>query len=179
RDAKEQLEKAKNELREAEIDFDEDIEVGAMIEIPSAVVIADHLAREVDFFSIGTNDLVQYATAVDRVNDRVASLYQPTHPAVISMIRDTVDAAHRNGIWCGICGEAAGDLEMTPIWIGLGVDELSVGSAQLLRTRRAISSLDSTECQEWAKELHELGTSNEIREKCRALASEKYSDLIL
>ncbi|HRQ88933.1 MAG TPA: phosphoenolpyruvate--protein phosphotransferase, partial [Bacteroidia bacterium] len=127
--AKEQLEAAKRELREAGIAFDEAIETGAMIEIPSAVLIADHLAKEVDFFSIGSNDLIQYTTAVDRVNDRVAHLYQPTHPAVVAMIRETVEAAHRNGIWCGICGEVASDLVLAPVWVGLGVDELSVGVA--------------------------------------------------
>ncbi|MDP4638656.1 MAG: phosphoenolpyruvate--protein phosphotransferase, partial [Verrucomicrobiales bacterium] len=129
--ARVQLEMAKEELKAQRIPYDDKIEVGAMIEIPSAVMIADHLAREVDFFSIGTNDLVQYSTAVDRINDRVAHLYQPYHPAVIAMIRETVEAAHRNGIWCGICGEVASDILMAPIWIGLGVDELSVGAAQL------------------------------------------------
>lgn len=178
-EAREQLELAKEELRGDGIAFEENIEVGAMIEIPSAVMIADHLAREVDFFSIGTNDLVQYTTAVDRVNDRVASLYQPTHPAVVAMIRETVAAAHRNGIWCGICGEAASDLVMTPIWVGLGVDELSVGSAQLLRTRRAISTLDSEECSEWVQSLQPLGTAAQIQEKCRAMAESKYPELLI
>ncbi|MDF1659851.1 MAG: phosphoenolpyruvate--protein phosphotransferase [Verrucomicrobiales bacterium] len=178
-EAKVQLELAKSELRDENTEFDEEIEVGAMIEIPSAVLIADHLAREVDFFSIGTNDLVQYTTAVDRVNDRVASLYQPTHPAVVSMIKQTVEAAHRNGIWCGICGEAASDLEMTPIWVGLGVDELSVGSAQLLRTRRAISTLDSTACGEWIKGIAEAGTAKQIQETCHEMAKANYPELLL
>jgi len=179
RGARRELEKAKNELREAGVAFDEKIEVGAMIEIPSAVMIADHLAREVDFFSIGTNDLIQYTTAVDRVNDRVAHLYQPFHPAVIAMIRETVEAAHRNGIWCGICGEIAGDLLLTPVWVGLGVDELSVGGAQLLRTRRAISRLDTNTCRIMTDRLRTLGTSAEVRSFCAELAEVAYPELLL
>lgn len=177
--ARAQLELAKEELRLIAVPFDEAIEVGAMIEIPSAVMIADHLAREVDFFSIGTNDLVQYTTAVDRVNDRVAHLYQPYHPAVIAMIRETVDAAHRNGIWCGICGEVASDILMAPIWIGLGVDELSVGAAQLLKTRRAISRLDSTLCREMTERLKSCGTSGAVRGHCLDMAGKAYPELIL
>lgn len=176
--AKAQLEIAKEELRNEAIVFDEKIEVGVMIEIPSAVLIADHLAKEVDFFSIGTNDLVQYTTAVDRINDRVAHLYQPYHPAVIAMIRETVEAAHRNGIWCGICGEVASDIVMTPIWVGLGVDELSVGAAQLLRTRRAISRLDSTICREMTDSLRTCGTSASVRELCAGIASSAYPELL-
>jgi len=177
--AKVQLEIAKEELRRDGVAFEEKIEVGAMIEIPSAVMIADHLAREVDFFSIGTNDLVQYTTAVDRINDRVAHLYQPYHPAVIAMIRETVEAAHRNGIWCGICGEVASDIVMAPIWIGLGVDELSVGAAQLLRARRAISRLDSTVCREMTESLRGCGTSASVRELCVGIASGAYPELLL
>jgi len=177
--ARRQLDLAKAELRDRGIAFDEQIEVGAMIEIPSAVLIADHLAREVDFFSIGSNDLIQYTTAVDRVNDRVAHLYQPTHPAVIAMIRETVEAAHRNGIWCGICGEVASDLILAPVWVGLGVDELSVGGSQLLRMRRALSRLDSTECREMTDRLRRCGTSDSVREQCRELAERAYPELLI
>lgn len=179
RQAREQLEIAKQELQDQGISFDDDIEVGAMIEIPSAVMIADHLAKEVDFFSIGTNDLVQYSTAVDRINDRVASLYRPTHPGVISLLRQTVEAAHRNGIWCGICGEAASDLYMTPIWIGLGVDELSVGSAQVLRTRRAISRLDTEECRTLLEKVSNCPTSDEVKSICGNLIQNAYPELLL
>lgn len=177
--SKQHLESAKNELRDQKIPFDEAIEVGAMIEIPSAVMIADHIAQEVDFFSIGTNDLIQYTTAVDRINDRVASLYQPTHPAVIALIRETVEAAHRNNIWCGICGEAASDLRMTPIWVGLGVDELSVGSAQLLKIRHAISKLDSTACGKFVEQLRAYGTAGEIERHCTSFAKDFYPDLFI
>lgn len=177
--ARVQLEIAKEELNAKRIAYDENIEIGAMIEIPSAVMIADHLAHEVDFFSIGTNDLVQYTTAVDRVNDRVAHLYQPYHPAVIAMIRETVEAAHRNGIWCGICGEVASDILMAPIWVGLGVDELSVGAPQLLRARRAISRLDSTVCREMTEQLRQCGTSTAVRARCFEIASVAYPELLL
>ncbi|MDA7920755.1 phosphoenolpyruvate--protein phosphotransferase [Verrucomicrobiales bacterium] len=177
--SKQHLEAAKTELRDQGIPFDEEIEVGAMIEIPSAVMIADHIAREVDFLSIGTNDLIQYTTAVDRVNDRVAGLYQPTHPAVIALIRETVEAAHRNNIWCGICGEAASDLRMTPIWVGLGVDELSVGSAQLLKIRHAISKLDSESCGKLVEELRAHGTAGEIERHCINFAKEFYPEFLI
>ncbi len=177
--SKQHLESAKNELREQNIPFDEKIEVGAMIEIPSAVMIADHIAREVDFLSIGTNDLIQYTTAVDRVNDRVASLYQPTHPAVVALIRETVEAAHRNNIWCGICGEAASDLRMTPIWVGLGVDELSVGSAQVLKIRHAISKLDTETCSKLVEKLRVHGTAGEIERHCTSFAKEYYPEFFI
>ncbi|NLT69936.1 MAG: phosphoenolpyruvate--protein phosphotransferase [Verrucomicrobiaceae bacterium] len=177
--ARVQLEIAKEELNAKRIAYDENIEIGAMIEIPSAVMIADHLAHEVDFFSIGTNDLVQYTTAVDRVNDRVAHLYQPYHPAVIAMIRETIEAAHRNGIWCGICGEVASDILMAPIWVGLGVDELSVGAPQLLRARRALSRLDSTVCREMTEQLRHCGTSAAVRARSFEIASAAYPELLL
>lgn len=179
RGAKEQLALAKEELRSRRVAFDENLEVGAMIEIPSAVLIADHLAREVDFFSIGSNDLIQYTTAIDRVNDRVAHLYQPAHPAVIAMIRETIEAAHRNGIWCGICGEVASDLVLAPVWVGLGVDELSVGGAQILRMRRALSRLDSSACRVLADRLRTCGTSGEVRSLCLEAAQAAYPELLL
>jgi phosphotransferase system enzyme I (PtsI) len=179
RGAKAQLESAKDELRTEGVDFDERIEVGAMIEIPSAVLIADHLAREVDFFSIGSNDLIQYTTAVDRVNDRVAHLYQPAHPAVIAMIRETVEAAHRHGIWCGICGEVAGDLSLAPVWVGLGVDELSVGASQLLRMRRALSRLDSATCRALTDGLRTYGSSSQVKEASLEIARLAYPELLL
>lgn len=178
RAARQQVEIAKDELRQQGVAFDEQIEVGVMIEIPSAVMIADHIAKEVDFFSIGTNDLIQYATAVDRVNDRVAHLYQPAHPAVIAMVRETIAAAHRNGIWCGICGEVASDPVLAPLWIGLKVDELSVGVAQVLRMRRVISRLRSTECQKLAESVLNCGTADEILALCRDLTSQAYPELL-
>lgn len=177
--ANQALEECKNELKEKGIEFDENIEVGVMIEIPSAALIADHLAKEVDFFSIGTNDLIQYTTAVDRVNERVANLYSPTHPAVVSLIRTTVEAAHRNGIWCGVCGEAASDLIMAPIWVGLEIDELSVGAAQILRTRRALSRLDTRSCQKMMEQIQHIGIADEVKQICNEMAQSAYPEMLL
>jgi phosphoenolpyruvate-protein phosphotransferase (PTS system enzyme I) len=172
------LEEAKSELRERGIPFDENIERGSMIEIPSAVMVAHHLAREVEFFSIGTNDLVQYTTAVDRVNDRVANLYQPAHPGVIEMIRLTVEAAHAHGIWCGICGEAASDLSLTPIWVGMGIDELSVGPAQVLRLRKAISRLRTEDCAALVEEVRTKGLARQVLEISTKMAGQCYPELL-
>lgn len=177
-EANQLLEEAKQELTERGIPFDKNLEKGAMIEIPSAVMVADHLAREVDFFSIGTNDLVQYTTAVDRVNDRVANLYRPAHPAVIEMVRLTVEAAHRNNIWCGICGEAASDLTLTPIWIGLEIDELSVGPAQVLRLRKAISCLSTQPCADLARDALSKGRARDVIEISNNLAGISYPELL-
>jgi len=172
------LDEAKSELRQRGIAFDENIERGAMIEIPSAVMVAHHIAKEVEFFSIGTNDLVQYTTAVDRVNDRVANLYQPAHPAVIEMIRLTIEAAHANGIWCGICGETASDLSLTPMWVGLGIDELSVGPAQVLRLRKAISSLRTEECKALVETARSMGQARHILEISNEMAGQCYPELL-
>lgn len=173
------LEECKVELRSKGIPFNEEIEVGVMIEIPSAVLVADHLAKEVDFFSIGTNDLIQYTTAVDRVNDRVADLYRPTHPAVIKLLKETVEAAHRNGIWCGVCGEAASDPIMAPIWVGLEVDELSVGAAQVLRTRRSISRLDTASCKALLETIYTCGLASEVRDLCLEMGRAAYPELLI
>jgi phosphotransferase system enzyme I (PtsI) len=119
---------------------------GAMIEIPSAATIADLLAPHVDFFSIGTNDLVQYTLAVDRVNERVSDLYQPTHPAVLRLIKMVVEAAHRHDVWVGMCGEMAGDVAVTPLLVGLGLDELSAASSQVAKVKHAIRKLNAADC---------------------------------
>ncbi len=139
------------ELRAEGIPFDEKMEVGAMIEIPSAAISADIIAREVDFFSIGTNDLIQYTIAVDRLNEHIAHLYEPTHPAIIRLIRMTVQAAHAHNLWVGVCGEMAGDIALTPLLLGLGVDELSTGAALVPRVKRAVPARDIAASQQ----LHE------------------------
>src|SRR2546423_2344380 len=154
------------------------LEVGAMIEIPSAAISADSLAREVDFFSIGTNDLIQYTIAVDRVNERIAHLYEPTHPAVLRLLKMIADAAHANNIWVGVCGEMARDVATIPILIGLGMDELSVGATSVPRVKMAVRSLAVPECQQLVDEVLQLQTSSEILARCLELATKRYGDLL-
>ncbi|NBR69350.1 MAG: phosphoenolpyruvate--protein phosphotransferase, partial [Verrucomicrobia bacterium] len=141
------LREAREELKAAGIPAAEEVEAGAMIEVPSAALIAERLAPMVQFFSIGTNDLTQYTMAADRTNERVASLYQPTHPGVLSLIRRVVEAARNHGIWVGVCGEMASDVVMTPVLVGLGVDEMSMGSVSVPRVKKAIQSLSFAECE--------------------------------
>ena len=172
------LEDCKNELGRNGIQFSEETEVGAMIEIPSAAISAEILAREVDFFSIGTNDLIQYALAVDRVNEKISHLYQPTHPAVLRLLKMISDAAHGNQIWVGVCGEMAGDIALIPLLIGLGMDELSVGATLVPRVKRAVQSLEVPECANLVNESLTLDTPGEILDKCLALAGARYGDLL-
>ncbi len=154
------------------------MEVGAMIEIPSAAISADTLAHEVDFFSIGTNDLIQYTLAVDRVNERIAHLYEPTHPAVLRLLKMIADAAHANKIWVGVCGEMARDVALIPILLGLGIDELSVGARSVPRVKMAVRSLAVPECQQLVDEVLRLQTSSEILGRCLELATKRYGDLL-
>ena len=127
KEARRRLTEAQEELRQEGVPVAEKLEVGVMIEVPSAALIADVLARHVDFFSVGSNDLIQYTLAIDRGNERVAGMYQPMHPAVLSLLRTVVEAAHRHNIWVGVCGEMASDVLLMPVLIGLGIDELSAG----------------------------------------------------
>jgi phosphotransferase system enzyme I (PtsI) len=166
------------ELESEGTSFDPQIQIGAMIEIPSAVLVADEIAKEVDFLSIGTNDLIQYTLAVDRINNRVAKLYRSSHPSVIRLIKMTADAAKRAGIWTGVCGELAADLSLTPLLVGLGVDELSVGPHGLAPVRKALLSLDFTECQKLAETALTLATSAEIYDLSRNAAVAAYGELI-
>jgi phosphotransferase system enzyme I (PtsI) len=164
------VEEYKAELRAENVPFDEHIEIGAMIEIPSAAVAADTLAPRVKFFSLGTNDLIQYALAVDRLNERIAHLYEPTHPAVVRLIKLTVDAANRHGIWCGVCGEMAGDPLLTPLLLGLGVHELSVAPSCLPRVKFLIRRLKIAEAKELAEFALQCESGKEILEHSEALA---------
>jgi phosphotransferase system enzyme I (PtsI) len=164
------LEKCKAELRAGKIPFDEKMEVGAMIEIPSAVLIADALARRVKFFSIGSNDLIQYTLAADRTNEKVSHLYEPTHPAIIRLIKMTVDAAHRHGIWVGVCGEVAGDPVLTPLLIGLGVDELSAAPPVVAQVKYMIRRLKLNEANELADFALQCESPTEILARCMDLA---------
>jgi phosphoenolpyruvate-protein phosphotransferase (PTS system enzyme I) len=168
----------KTELHKEGHTFDPKTEVGAMIEIPSAAMCAERLAREIDFFSIGTNDLIQYALAVDRTNERVAHLYEPTHPAVVRLLKMVADAAHANGIWVGVCGEMAGDLAVIPLLLGLGMDELSVGASLVPRVKRAVQTLHCGECQKLISDVLELDTSSQILARCTEIAQRHYGELL-
>jgi phosphotransferase system enzyme I (PtsI) len=149
-----------------------------MIEIPSAAMCAERLGREIDFFSIGTNDLIQYAIAVDRTNERVAHLYEPTHPAVVRLLKMVADAAHAHNIWVGVCGEMAGDLALTPLLLGLGMDELSVGASLVPRVKRAVQSLSQSECQKLVDDILELDTPSAILARCTELAQARYGEVL-
>jgi phosphotransferase system enzyme I (PtsI) len=178
RQAKEVLETCKAELREEGKPFNEDMELGIMIEVPSAVLVADALAEEVDFFSIGTNDLIQYTIAVDRVNERIAHLYEPTHPAILRLIEMTVSAGHAHGIWVGVCGEMAGEITLTPLLLALGVDELSVSAGLVPRVKKAVQTLDTTECSKLLEEIRGLTSANEILARCEEVARRHYAELL-
>jgi phosphoenolpyruvate-protein phosphotransferase (PTS system enzyme I) len=172
------LDECKQQLRAERAEISERVEVGAMIEIPSAAICANALAREVDFFSIGTNDLIQYALAVDRVNEKIAYLYEPTHPAIVRLLKMVADAAHANRIWVGVCGEMAGDVALVPLLLGLGMDELSAAATLVPRVKRAVQSLTIPECRELVEEALKLNTASEILGHCLQLADKHYGDLL-
>lgn len=172
------LEEAKRELDAAGTPFNRNIEVGIMIEVPAAALSADSLAKHVDFFSIGTNDLIQYTIAVDRGNERVAYLYEPTHPSVLRMIQMTVAAARANGIWVGLCGEMAADPLMTGLLLGLGIDELSVTPRAVPLVKDAVRSLDFQQAVRLAEEALQCETSDEVLAKCRRLTRETAPEIM-
>lgn len=178
RSCKALINESMRELEKEGTPFDPELQIGAMIEIPSAALVAEEIAQEVDFFSIGTNDLIQYTLAVDRINNKVAKLYRSSHPSVIRLIKMTTNAAKKAGIWTGLCGELAADLNLTPLLLGLGVDELSVGPRELPGVRKALLSLDYTQCEKLASEALNLATSAEVFALSRAAALEAYGDLI-
>jgi phosphotransferase system enzyme I (PtsI) len=161
---------AKNELRKEGVGFDDKIELGAMIETPSAAIIADALAKRVQFFSLGTNDLIQYTLAVDRMNEKIAHLYEPTHPAIVRLIKATVDAARKQKVWVSVCGEMAGDPTVTPLLIGLGVDELSAAPSVLPQLKYLIRRLKLSDAQELAAFALECESATEILNRSTALA---------
>jgi phosphotransferase system enzyme I (PtsI) len=161
---------AKDELRREGIPFDENIELGAMIETPSAAMIADALSKRVQFFSLGTNDLIQYTLAVDRMNEKIAHLYEPTHPAIVRLIKRTVDAAREQKVWVSVCGEMAGDPTLTPLLIGLGVDELSAAPSVLAPLKYLIRRLKLSDTKELAAFALESESATEILARSTALA---------
>jgi phosphotransferase system enzyme I (PtsI) len=162
RQAKEVLEEVKEELREENINFNEEIEVGMMIEIPAAAIMSDLFAREVDFFSIGTNDLLQYTTAVDRGNRQISHLYNQFHPALLRLVKTVIDNGHKEGIWVGMCGEVAGDPKLIPILIGMGLDEFSMSPISILKARWIIKNLSREEMVEMANKVINLPTAEDV-----------------
>ena len=163
REAKKILEECKKELDIEKVPYKKDIKVGIMIEIPSAALVAKGLAKECDFFSIGTNDLIQYTVAVERGNEKVSKLYTKYHPAVINLIKQSIDGAHEAGIFCGMCGEAAGDELYIPLLVGLGLDEFSMNANSILKSRKIISELEKTKCEELAEEILKLTSAEEAK----------------
>lgn len=150
REAKQILAEEKDKLVKEGVKVGDDLQVGMMIEVPAAAVLADQFAKEVDFFSIGTNDLIQYTMAADRGNDNVSYLYQPYNPSVLRLIKHTIDGAHENGIWCGMCGEAAGDDIMFPIILSMGLDEYSMSATSILRIRSLMKKINTEDIKELA-----------------------------
>lgn len=162
------LEEAKRELEQEGIPYDKELKVGIMIEVPAAVMIADLLAQEVDFFSIGTNDLVQFTLAVDRMNEQISQLYEPFHPALMRMLIQTVEAAKKVGITVGVCGELAGDLRALPIWLGLDVDEISMSAHSILPVKKRLLGTRQKESRMLLRELKACLTSADVIEKLEA-----------
>ena len=161
--AKEVVAEVKEELKSEGIAYADNVEVGMMIEIPSAAVISDILAKHVDFFSIGTNDLIQYTCAVDRMNQKISYLYNQFNPAVLRLIKTVIDNAHAEGKWVGMCGESAGDQRMIPILLGFGLDEFSMSPISILPARKLITSVSYEDMKKFAGEVLAMGTAEEIK----------------
>ncbi len=162
REAKGVFEEEKAKLIAEGVEVSDSIEVGMMVEIPAAAVNADNFAKEADFFSIGTNDLVQYSMAADRMSEKVSYLYQPLNPSLLRLIKMTIDGAHKNGRWVGMCGEMAGDAMAAPVLLGLGLDEFSMSATSILPARKMINSLKKSEMEEMANKALTLATSSEV-----------------
>lgn len=163
RSAKAVLDEVKAELVAEGVAVSDDIQVGIMIEIPAAAVLAHQFAKEVDFFSIGTNDLIQYTMAADRMNEQVSYLYQPYNPSILTLIKHVIDSAHAEGKWAGMCGEMAGDQMAVPLLVGLGLDEFSMSASSILKTRSLMKKLDSNEMKALAdKAVNECSTVDEV-----------------
>ena len=162
RRAKKVMNEVKIELKDKNIAFDENIKIGIMIEIPSAALMAESLAKECDFFSIGTNDLIQYTVAVERGNEKIEKLYSKYNPAVIQLIKYAIDGAHKNSIHCGICGEAASRPAFIPLLIGLGIDELSMNSNKILNSRMQVRNLNFEDCKKLAEETLKMNSTDEV-----------------
>jgi phosphotransferase system enzyme I (PtsI) len=176
REVKKILQEVRLDLSAEGVAFDPEMEVGIMIEVPSAVTIADILAKEVDYFSIGTNDLIQYSLAIDRVNESVTHLYQPLHPAVLRLIRNVAKAAHQVGIRVAMCGEMAGEPLYVPILLGLELDDLSMNVLSIFRVKKILRAYTYRECKELVEEALQLATPEEIEELVRANLRKKFAE---
>lgn len=163
RAAKDIINEVKEELKAEKVKFDKNVKVGIMIEIPSAAIMADELAKECDFFSIGTNDLIQYTVAVERGNEKISDLYTKFHPAVIRLIKMAIDGAHKSKIFCGMCGEAAADERFIPLLVGLGLDEFSMNPTKILNSRKMIRNLNHKECKKLVQEILKMSSVSEIK----------------
>lgn len=173
KDSKKVLQQAKDELLREGIKFKDDIEIGVMIETPSAAIISDLLAKEVDFFSIGTNDLIQYTMAVDRLNSKLSYLYSQYHPALLRLIKGIIDNAHKAGIWVGMCGEAAGDPKLIPVFIGMGLDEFSMNSPSILRARYIVRNINKKDMEIIAKSTLDMENALEVEEYLSCLFADE------
>jgi len=179
RRCREHLDRVRQELRAEGQAFASEVEIGVMIEVPSAAIMADSLAREADFLSIGTNDLIQYALAVDRGNEHIAHMYQPFDPAVLRLIKDTIEKGHRAGVWVGMCGEMAGDPLATLLLLGLGLDEFSVSPISLPEIKQIIRSVSFSEAEQVARWALQLQTAEEVEDFLRDVVHKRFPDLII
>jgi phosphotransferase system enzyme I (PtsI) len=176
REVKNIMEKVKGDLRSEGVPFNENIKLGIMIEVPSAVMMADALAQEVDFFSIGTNDLIQYALAIDRVNEHVGYLYKPCHPAVLRLIKHVVDAGHRAGIKVAMCGEMAGDPFCTILLLGLEIDGLSMTPLAIPRVKRIIREAKLSEAKKLLRQVMKFDRTDEVEAHVREYMNRRFAD---
>ena len=169
RDAKQFVMDTKEELKKEGVEVSDEIEIGMMVEIPASAVLADEFAKYADFFSIGTNDLIQYSMAADRMSEKVAYLYQPLNPAILRLIKMTIDGAHSEGRWCGMCGEMGGDPMAAPVLLGLGLDEFSMSASKILPTRKIITNLNKKEMEELANKAVKCHTEAEVMEMVKSV----------
>ena len=170
RAAKAVLAEVKQELKAAKTPFDDKMEVGVMIEVPSAVAVADQLATEADFFSIGSNDLTQYVMGADRGNRKVSNLVNALHPAILRMVAQTVDAAHRAKIWVGMCGELAGNTLATPVLVGLGLDELSMNAPHIPDVKSTVRKYSTRQAKKMTHDVLRLESAEEVQEYLKSKA---------
>lgn len=167
----------KQELKSKKIDFDEGIQLGIMVETPSAALLAPFLAQEVDFFSIGSNDLTQYTLAVDRGNEKISQLFDHYHPAVLRLVREITSAGHNANIWVGLCGELAGDPLAIPLLIGLGIDELSMSPSSIPRAKLVLRTLTIPQCEEIAQEALKFRTALEVKKFLNRIVRKRFSGI--